>query len=154
MSSETFLVPRSRIGLLKDEKAKLAREGVAAGLKEADIEKRLNWLYRKAVEARADLTEIKAMFGLTHEAPMKLLVIKIENAVKAEKEQADAASGQFRPGGIMNLRQTHTCAILELSEPAFKEIAQKLQEAGYSHAFDGEGKECTIDMHGIAVQAE
>lgn len=51
----------------------------------------------------------------------------------------------------MTLRQTHTYVILELSDSAYEEIAKKLEEAGYSHAFDGEGEKCVIDMHGIAV---
>lgn len=48
----------------------------------------------------------------------------------------------------MNLRQTHTYAKLELSPAAYEEIATKLQEAGYDHAFMSDG---TIDMHGIGV---
>lgn len=42
---------------------------------------------------------------------------------------------------------THTFAELEVSEGAYDEIAQKLKDAGYEHAFIGE----TIDMHGIGL---
>lgn len=48
----------------------------------------------------------------------------------------------------MTLRQTHTYALLEISEAAYEEIAGKLREAGYGHAFGEDGE---IDMHGIAV---
>lgn len=54
----------------------------------------------------------------------------------------------------MNLRQTHTFAVLELSEAAFKEIHAKLREAGYDHAFIQEDERLVIDMHGIAVAQE
>lgn len=46
---------------------------------------------------------------------------------------------------------THTYALLEISGPAFNEIAQKLMKAGYQHAFDGKGE---IDMHGIGLVAD
>lgn len=47
----------------------------------------------------------------------------------------------------MRLRQTHTFAELEISAAAYDEIKQKLQDAGYDHAFiDG-----AIDMHGIGL---
>jgi len=42
---------------------------------------------------------------------------------------------------------THTFAELEVSEGAYDEIAQKLKDAGYEHAFIGG----TIDMHGIGL---
>jgi hypothetical protein len=49
----------------------------------------------------------------------------------------------------MRLRTTHTFALLELSPAAYDEIAGKLREADYHHAFvDDEG---TIDMHGIGI---
>ena len=52
----------------------------------------------------------------------------------------------------MELRQTHTYAILEVSSPAYDEIRQKLKDAGYRQAFHfNEGREL-IDMHGLAVQ--
>lgn len=46
---------------------------------------------------------------------------------------------------------THTYVELELSPAAYDEIRQKLEEAGYEHAFNDEA---TIDMHGIAVTLE
>jgi hypothetical protein len=45
-------------------------------------------------------------------------------------------------------RQTHTYAILEVSDDAYHEIAGKLGAAGYDHAFHEDG---AIDMHGIAL---
>lgn len=47
------------------------------------------------------------------------------------------------------MRATHTFVTMDLSEAAFNEIRQKLQDAGYEHAFIEEG---LIDMRGIAVQ--
>lgn len=47
----------------------------------------------------------------------------------------------------MTLRNTYTIATLELSRTAYEEIAAKLREAGYDHAFDGG----LIDMTGIGV---
>lgn len=44
---------------------------------------------------------------------------------------------------------THTYALLELSQSAYDEIAGKMRDAGYGHAFDKE--EGAIDMHGIGV---
>lgn len=51
---------------------------------------------------------------------------------------------------------THTFAELELSPAAYDEIAAKLKEAGYDHAFireirHGVEVSATIDMHGIGV---
>lgn len=51
----------------------------------------------------------------------------------------------------MGVRQTHTYAELELSKAAYDEIAKKLRDAGYDHAFMEDG---TIDMHGIGVTRE
>lgn len=49
---------------------------------------------------------------------------------------------------MMALRQTHTYALLPISQAAWDEIAAKLRDAGYRHAFKvGD----VIDMHGIAV---
>lgn len=48
--------------------------------------------------------------------------------------------------------QTHTYAVLEVSQTAYDEIAVKLRTAGYSHAFDD--AERAIDMHGIGLTAE
>jgi hypothetical protein len=50
---------------------------------------------------------------------------------------------------------THTFVELEMSAAAYDEIAAKLREAGYDHAFmkdiaGATGKE-TIDLHGIGV---
>lgn len=48
---------------------------------------------------------------------------------------------------------TYTYAVLEITPCAYKEIREKLAEAGYSHAFHREdGREVT-DMHGIALTA-
>jgi hypothetical protein len=44
-----------------------------------------------------------------------------------------------------NLRQTHTCAELELSEAAYDEIESTLRAAGYGHAITEEG----IDLTGL-----
>lgn len=50
------------------------------------------------------------------------------------------------------LNQTHTYATLEISVPAFEEIAQKLKAAGYDHSFVvKKGEKTVIDMHGIAL---
>jgi hypothetical protein len=54
----------------------------------------------------------------------------------------------------MNIRQTRTFALLELSGPAFEEVKGKLTAAGYSHAFTEVDGKPVIDMHGIAVVAE
>lgn len=48
------------------------------------------------------------------------------------------------------MRATHTLAILELSHGAYEEIAGKLREAGYGHAFDG----LRIDMTGIGLMSK
>jgi hypothetical protein len=48
----------------------------------------------------------------------------------------------------MRLTQTHTYALLEISQAAYDEIAAKLREASYDHAFLDGG---AIDMHGLAV---
>ncbi|HEX5433537.1 MAG TPA: hypothetical protein VFY05_04815 [Candidatus Angelobacter sp.] len=55
---------------------------------------------------------------------------------------------------VTSLRQTHTYVVLEVSDAAYDEIAGKLREAGYDHVFDGEGKKCVMDMHGIAIGRE
>ena len=51
---------------------------------------------------------------------------------------------------------TYTYAVLEISEAAWAEIAGKLREAGYDHAFHDEFGEAErhrvlVDMHGIAL---
>ena len=48
------------------------------------------------------------------------------------------------------MRATHTYAVLDVSEAAYTEIADKLKAAGYDHAFDNG----VIDMHGIALALE
>lgn len=135
MSPQTVVVSKERAAQLQAEKEKLIREAQAKGFKRGgDPTEKINWLYQKATEARADLVEANAK------------ITELAKQIGIEKSNA----GQPRP----ILRHTHTYAILEISETAFKEIAGKLEEAGYSHAFDGDGKECVIDMHGIAVQSE
>ena len=52
---------------------------------------------------------------------------------------------------MRRLTGTHTFATLELSEAAYEEIAAKLREADYRHAFLEDG---VIDMHGIGVTRE
>ena len=58
------------------------------------------------------------------------------------------------------MRATHTYAVLDVSAAAYDEIAAKLREAGYEHAFLPERTEieglqsergALIDMHGIAI---
>jgi hypothetical protein len=50
------------------------------------------------------------------------------------------------------MRQTHTYAILPISESSFNEIWSKLEEAGYQHAFIQDREEGpVIDMAGIAL---
>lgn len=51
---------------------------------------------------------------------------------------------------------THTYAILEVSSAVYKEIKDKLEAAGYQHAFhdDRDGDGTVIDMHGIALKDE
>jgi hypothetical protein len=46
------------------------------------------------------------------------------------------------------IRTTYTLAELELSPAAYEEIAAKLLDAGYDHAFSPEGM---IDMSGIGI---
>ena len=49
---------------------------------------------------------------------------------------------------------TYTYVILEISKPAYDEIAKKLKDAGYDQVFHEQGGEVVIDMHGIAVKSE
>lgn len=51
----------------------------------------------------------------------------------------------------MSIRQTHSYAVLEVSNLTYNEIAEKLVTAGYQHAFGPDGE---IDMHGIAIAVE
>jgi hypothetical protein len=46
------------------------------------------------------------------------------------------------------VRSTRTYVELGLSQPAYREIHEKLRAAGYDHAFDSEG---AIDLHGLAA---
>jgi len=50
--------------------------------------------------------------------------------------------------GIRTLRTTHTVATLDVSAATYKEIAEKLNNAGYDDAFIGDG---IIDMTGIGL---
>lgn len=54
----------------------------------------------------------------------------------------------------MQLKQTHTFSILEISQAAYEEIKAKLIEAGYQHAILEEGGQEVIDLHGIAIKRE
>lgn len=49
-------------------------------------------------------------------------------------------------------RQTHTFATLEVSAAVFDEVMEKLQAAGYDHAFIDQGDGLLIDMNGIALK--
>jgi hypothetical protein len=51
----------------------------------------------------------------------------------------------------MHLRQTHTVVTLEIHDAAYQDIAKKLRDAGYDHAFSDDGQ---IDMTGIAVVSD
>jgi len=48
---------------------------------------------------------------------------------------------------------THTYVTLDVSHDAYTEIKQKLEAAGYQHAFhdDGDSDGVVIDMHGLAL---
>jgi hypothetical protein len=49
------------------------------------------------------------------------------------------------------IRQTHTYAVMEVSRATYDEIARKLTEAGYDHAFIEDSDGVALDMHGIAL---
>lgn len=51
---------------------------------------------------------------------------------------------------------TYTYTILDVSHAAYSEIKEKLEKAGYQHAFhdDRDGDGVVIDMHGIALKDE
>jgi hypothetical protein len=51
----------------------------------------------------------------------------------------------------MTLRQTHTYALLGVSQRTYSEVAALLHNAGYDHCFGPDGE---IDMHGIALVAD
>lgn len=50
---------------------------------------------------------------------------------------------------------SYTYAILDVSADTFREIQQKLEAAGYLHAFkqDADGT-LIIDLHGVAIRDE
>lgn len=52
------------------------------------------------------------------------------------------------------IRNTYTYAVLDVSPAAYIEIKEKLEKAGYQHAFhdDRDGDGLVIDMHGIALK--
>lgn len=52
------------------------------------------------------------------------------------------------------MRQTHTFAVLELSQSAYLEIRKLLEDAGYQHAFTTSDGRPVIDMQGIAVASK
>lgn len=49
------------------------------------------------------------------------------------------------------ITSTHTYAVLKVSQSTYNEIREKLQTAGYDHAFH---RDSIIDMHGIAIQED
>lgn len=51
----------------------------------------------------------------------------------------------------MHLRQTRTYVEMELSPSSYDEIAQKMREADYGHAFLSGVFGGAIDMHGLAI---
>lgn len=73
---------------------------------------------------------------------------RLAHEINEEFAKSSAAAGKVA------LRQTYTYVVLEVSDAAYDEIAGKLREAGYDHVFDGEGKKCVMDMHGIAIGRE
>lgn len=46
------------------------------------------------------------------------------------------------------IRQTHTYALMQISPEAYREIRDRIIEAGYQHTLGSDGE---IDMQGIAV---
>lgn len=51
----------------------------------------------------------------------------------------------------MALVNAYTYAILDVSPATYREIREKLDAAGYQHAFHRDGGREVIDMHGIAL---
>jgi hypothetical protein len=49
---------------------------------------------------------------------------------------------------------TYTYVVLELSPESYKEIRQKLLDAGYANMFDFVNNREVIDMRGIALMKE
>ena len=54
------------------------------------------------------------------------------------------------------MESTYTYVLMEVSASTFREIEQKMEEAGYEHAFivDASTGKLSIDMAGIAVTEE
>jgi hypothetical protein len=52
---------------------------------------------------------------------------------------------------FIDMRQTYTYAVLDVSPATFREIHAKLKAAGYGHAIMEEDGKALIDMHGIAL---
>ena len=52
------------------------------------------------------------------------------------------------------MTHTHTFVYLDVSQQTFREIFEKLRDAGYEHAlhYDAERRSIAIDMHGIALR--
>lgn len=46
---------------------------------------------------------------------------------------------------------TYTFATMEVSQATYDEIAGKLREAGYDHAFVKSDDGVLLDMHGVAI---
>ena len=50
-------------------------------------------------------------------------------------------------------RATYTYAVLPVSPDVYREIRERLEAAGYEHAFHQGGDGEVIDMHGIALRS-
>lgn len=46
---------------------------------------------------------------------------------------------------------TYTYALMEVSPETYREIKQKLLDAGYSHAIHDDEERSPLDMHGVAL---
>lgn len=57
----------------------------------------------------------------------------------------------MNPARKINMRVTHTYAVLEVSANAFEEIKTKLEAAGYQDQIHIDGDKVLIDMHGLAL---
>ena len=79
--SETILATPERAEVLLNEKSKLIAEAIAAGIKaKEDLPRQIDWLYRKVVEARADLVEHQRRSGAPLTTPdAKQRAIDISN---------------------------------------------------------------------------
>lgn len=81
------------------------------------------------------------------------------DAARPDRERWMAAAEELRARTNANLApraltQTYTYVILELSKSAYDEIHEKLDAAGYEHAFSECDGRPVISMQGIAVSAE